>query len=116
MIINGANSGIGFYMIKERLSQGDQVVVLDGKCFSSPVPSVFMADPEKVGIGLAKRLKSKRLVICHRFAQKLQTQLMYLFPVSFGRFLSKTTEKSEKQSNSVGKKTHPLFPKFDQHC
>lgn len=89
------DSGITFHILHPPLTKTKSSAPL-------PVPFEFMADPEKVGTGLAKRLKSNRFVICHSFAQKLQTQLMYLFPVSFGRFLSKMTERSAKQSNSDG--------------
>jgi|SRR6056297_2716315 len=84
-------SGITFHILHPPLTKTKSSAPL-------PVPSEFMADPEKVGTGLAKKLKSNRFVICHSFGQKLQTQFMYLFPVSFGRFLSKMTEKAAKQT------------------
>ena len=87
------DSGITFHILHPPLTKTKSSAPL-------PVPSEFMADPEKVGTGLAKKLKSRRFVICHSFGQKLQTQLMYLFPVSFGRFLSKMTEKTAKKTKS----------------
>lgn len=95
MNIEYKDSGITFHILHPPLTKTNSSAPL-------PVPDDFMADPEKVGTGLAKRMKSKRFIICHSFAQKLQTRLMYLFPVSFGRFLSKMTERSAKQSNSDG--------------
>jgi len=83
-------SGITFHILHPPLTKTKSSAPL-------PVPNEFMADPVKVGTGLAKRLKSNRFIICHSFAQKVQTHLMYLFPVSFGRFLSKMTTKAAKQ-------------------
>lgn len=57
-----------------------------------PVPKEFMASPEKVGRGLARRINSKSFIICHSFAQKLQTLGCYLFPIKMGSLLSKMTE------------------------
>lgn len=56
-----------------------------------PVPDEFMADPEKVGTGLAKRINKKKFIICHSTPQSIQTRAAYLFPISFGKFLSKMT-------------------------
>lgn len=56
-----------------------------------PVPKEFMADPQKVGYGLAKHISSKRFIICHSFAQKIQTIACYLFPIKMGRLMSKMT-------------------------
>lgn len=56
-----------------------------------PVPKEFMAAPEKVGQGLAKHINSKRFIICHSFAQKIQILGCYLFPIKMGRLLSKMT-------------------------
>lgn len=56
-----------------------------------PVPKEFMADPEKVGTGLAKHLNKKSFIICHSFGQKLQTAACYLFPIRMGMLMSKMT-------------------------
>lgn len=63
-----------------------------------PVPKEFMADPEKVGIGLAKNIHKKSFIICHSAGQKAQTIGCYLMPVKMGRLMSKMT------SNYVEKK------------
>lgn len=57
-----------------------------------PVPQEFMASPEKVGQGLAKRINSKRFIICHSFGQKIQTLGCYLFPLKMGKLMSKLTD------------------------
>ena len=51
----------------------------------------FMADPEVVGRGLARRLTSRRFVLCHSLLQRVQTQACYLFPVRMGRLLTRMT-------------------------
>lgn len=56
------------------------------------IPSEFMADPEKVGRGLAKRIDKKSFIICHSTPQKIQTLMCYLFPMMLGRFMSKMTQ------------------------
>lgn len=58
---------------------------------SLPIPKEFMASPQKVGQGLAKHINSKRFIICHNFAQKIQILLCYLFPIKMGNLLSKMT-------------------------
>jgi NAD(P)-dependent dehydrogenase (short-subunit alcohol dehydrogenase family) len=58
-----------------------------------PIPKEFMADPIKVGRGLAKNINKKSFIICHSFGQKLQTMGCYLFPIKMGKFLSKMTKK-----------------------
>ncbi|MCC2253200.1 SDR family oxidoreductase [Ruminococcus sp. CLA-AA-H200] len=58
---------------------------------SLPVPEEFMADPEKVGRGLAKNAFSGRFVICHSMVQKLQMSVCYLFPVKMGKLMTKMT-------------------------
>lgn len=59
-----------------------------------PVPKKFMADPQKVGYGLAKHISSKRFIICHSFVQKIQTIACYLLPIKMGRLMSKIMPKS----------------------
>lgn len=58
-----------------------------------PVPKEFMADPQKVGEGLAKHIGSKRFIICHSASQKVQTMLCYLFPLRMGKMLSMMTQR-----------------------
>ena len=61
-----------------------------------PVPKEMMAEPEKVGRGLAKRLHQKKFVICHSAAQSLQTKMAYAFSLSLGGFMSKMTANYEQ--------------------
>ncbi len=63
-----------------------------------PVPDAFKADPKQVGHGLAKRLRSKRFIICHSVNQKIQTMGCYLFPLKMGSLLAKLTAKAAGES------------------
>jgi NAD(P)-dependent dehydrogenase (short-subunit alcohol dehydrogenase family) len=65
-----------------------------------PVPKEFMADPKKVGMGLAKNIKKKSYIICHSFGQKVQTHLCYLFPIKMGKLLSKMTKGYAEQQRT----------------
>ncbi|HEX2939060.1 MAG TPA: hypothetical protein VHO66_09110, partial [Ruminiclostridium sp.] len=64
-----------------------------------PVPNEFMADPEKVGIGLAKHIQKKSFIICHSFGQKVQTLGCYLLPIKMGKLMSKMTAKYEAEKD-----------------
>lgn len=78
------NYGISFHIFHPPLTKTKSAEPL-------PVPKEFMADPEKVGIGLAKRIQKKSFIICHGFGQKVQTLACYLFPIQMGKLLSKMT-------------------------
>jgi len=56
-----------------------------------PVPEEFMADPQKVGIGIVKNIHKKRFIICHSLAQRFQTGMAYIFSYRLGSFMSKMT-------------------------
>lgn len=58
-----------------------------------PVPKEFMADPQKVGQGLARHIGGKRFILCHSFSQKVQTLLCYLVPIRMGRMMSMMTQR-----------------------
>lgn len=62
-----------------------------------PVPKEFMADPEKVGYGLAKNINKKSFIICHNFSQTIQTKMCYLIPLKLGALMSKMTDAYEKE-------------------
>lgn len=66
---------------------------------SLPVPKEFMADPEKVGVGLARHIQAKSFVICHSFGQKVQMMGCYLFPLKMGRLMSRMALKYEAGKN-----------------
>ena len=68
IVITGADQGIGYYFTKQ-----------------------LLADPEKVGSGLAKHITSRRFIICHSPLQKIQTLVCYLFPIPMGRLMIKMT-------------------------
>lgn len=61
-----------------------------------PVPKEFMADPEKVGRGLARHINTNSFIICHNFSQKLQTKMTYLIPLKLGSLMSKMTDAYEQ--------------------
>ncbi len=77
-----AGKGISFHIFHPPLTRTDSSACL-------PMPEEFMADPVKVGIGLAKRINKNRFIICHSLGQKFQTIICYLFPLKIGKFLSK---------------------------
>ena len=65
-----------------------------------PVPKEFMADPEKVGQGLAKHIHSNQFIICHSLWQKIQTLGCYLLPIKMGSLLSKMTYSAENKTGN----------------
>lgn len=92
--IEYADCGIHFHIFHPPLTNTKSAAPL-------PVPKEFMADPQKVGVGLAKNICKKSFIICHSFGQKAQTMMCYLFPIKMGRLMSKMTkrymEQQEKQ-------------------
>ena len=79
-----ADAGVTFHILHPPLTRTRSSAFL-------PVPPAFMADPEVVGRGLAKRLTSRRFVLCHSLLQRVQTQACYLFPLRMGRLLTRMT-------------------------
>lgn len=82
--IEYASDGISFHIIHPPLTRTKSASPL-------PVPKEFMADPQKVGFGIAKHIFSKRFIICHNFSQKFQTLICYLCPIKMGKLMSKMT-------------------------
>lgn len=80
--IEYASDGISFHIIHPPLTYTKSAAPL-------PVPKEFMADPQKVGRGIARHIFSKRFIICHSFGQKLQTLVCYLCPIKMGKLMSK---------------------------
>lgn len=80
--IEYASDSISFHIIHPPLTRTKSASPL-------PVPKEFMADPQKVGYGIAKHIFSKRFIICHSFSQKLQTLICYLCPIKMGKLMSK---------------------------
>ena len=66
-----------------------------------PVPKEFMADPEKVGRGLAKNINKKSFIICHNFSQQMQMKMTYLLPLQLGRLMSKMTDAYEQDHKKI---------------
>lgn len=86
------NDGISFHIFHPPLTRTKSAEPL-------PVPKEFMADPENVGRGLAKHIHKKSFIICHSFAQKVQTMLCYLFPIKMGKLMSKMAAGYETPKN-----------------
>ena len=82
--IEYGKNGISFHIFHPPLTNTESAGPL-------PVPKEFMADPEKVGRGLAKRIDKNAFIICHSASQKFQTMLCYLMPIKMGRLMSKLT-------------------------
>lgn len=86
--------GISFHIIHPPLTRTKSAAPL-------PVPKEFMADPRKVGRGIAKHIFSKHFIICHSFTQKFQTLVCYLCPIKMGKLMSKMTlNYTENQKNN----------------
>lgn len=81
-----ASYGLSFHIIHPPLTRTKSSAAL-------PVPKDFVADPQKVGFGIAKNINSNRFIICHSLLQKIQTLGCYLFPVKMGKLMSKMTLK-----------------------
>lgn len=88
------NDGIRFHIFHPPLTRTQSSAPL-------PVPPEFMADPEKVGVGLARRINKRSFIICHSFGQTLQTRLCYLFPIAMGKFMSKMTAAYKAEQNAA---------------
>lgn len=78
------DAGISFHLFHPPLTRTKSAEPL-------PIPKELMADPQKVGIGFAKRINKKNFIICNNFAQKVQTLACYLFPIQLGNLMSKMT-------------------------
>ncbi len=61
-----------------------------------PIPEDFLADPQIVGCGLARRINKNGYFICHSVSQQLQTKLMYLFPNKMGQTMSKLLKRNQQ--------------------
>ncbi|CVI66999.1 hypothetical protein NDGK_00737 [Clostridiales bacterium CHKCI001] len=82
--IEYASDGISFHIIHPPLTCTKSAAPL-------PVPKEFMADPQKVGYGIAKHIFSNYFIICHSLGQKLQTLICYLCLIKVGKLMSKMT-------------------------
>lgn len=89
MNIEYKKDNISFHIIHPPLTNTNSASPL-------PVPKEFMADPEKVGRGLAKHIDSNSYIICHNLWQKLQTLMSYLIPIKLGKLMSKMTDAYEQ--------------------
>lgn len=87
------NYGISFHIFHPPLTRTNSAEPL-------PVPKEFMADPKKVGAGLAKHIHKNSFIVCHSFGQKVQTMSCYLFPIKIGKLMSKMTARYEAELNN----------------
>ncbi len=58
------------------------------------IPKEFKSDAQTVGRGLAKRIFSKKFVICHSLTQYLQMKLAYRYPLFFGDLMAKAAKRA----------------------
>ena len=61
------------------------------------IPKEFKADPRKVGKGFAKHIWSGKFIICPSFSTALALRFSYRHPLSFGRMLTKMTDRAEQE-------------------
>lgn len=90
LAIEYQQDGISFHIFHPPLTRTKSASPL-------PVPKEFMADPEKVGSGLARHIQKKSFIICHSAGQKIQTLGCYLFPIKMGKLMSRMTAKYEAE-------------------
>lgn len=69
-----------------------------------PIPKEMMADAQKVGRGLARRLRKKSFIITHSFGQRLQVRMAYLLGIRLGRLMSKLTQQTGQIESTASKK------------
>ncbi|MGL5254567.1 MAG: SDR family NAD(P)-dependent oxidoreductase [Brevinema sp.] len=81
--------GISFHIMQPPLTRTKSAEPL-------PIPKDFLANPQIVGRGLARRIHKNSYCICHSVIQQVQTKLCYLFPLKMGAMMSKMTKKSEE--------------------
>lgn len=79
------NTELSFHIIHPPLTNTKSASYLN-------IPKDFMANPQKVGTGIAKNINKKSFIICHSLGQKFQTILCYLFPIKLGSLMSKMTK------------------------
>ena len=84
LLIENKEYGITFHIMHPPLTNTESASGL-------PIPKEFLADPEKVGRGLAKHALSKKFVICHSLNQSLQMKLCYKHPLYMGNMMWKMT-------------------------
>ncbi len=60
------------------------------------IPKEFKADPRTVGKGFAKHIWSKKFIICPSLSTAMSLRFSYRHPLSFGRMLTKMTERAEQ--------------------
>lgn len=88
MNLEYAGSGISFHILHPPLTDTESASPL-------PVPREFKAKPEKVGLGLARKLHRHKFIFAPSLLDSFSVRMSYLFPVQMGRFLAKMTKRAE---------------------
>ncbi len=91
LLIENEAYGISFHIMHPPLTDTASAAGL-------PVPKEFMADAEKVGKGLAKKIHSPKFIICHSWIQKLQTKICYRHPLRMGKMMWKMTQRAKAKT------------------
>ena len=90
-----------------------------------PVPPQMMADPEKVGRALARRISNSGFIIAPSVGQRLMVGLTYHLPRRMGRLMSgmsRHAQEGNKKSPVVGPvkehraKKQPTAASTERHC
>lgn len=92
--IENAKYGISAHIIHPPLTNTESASAL-------PIPREFKADAKTVGYGLAKRLITKKFMICHSVWQYLQMKFSYRHPLFIGRLMTKATARSAAEINKT---------------
>ena len=85
-------TGISFHLMHPPLTQTNSSAPLT-------VPKEMQANPETVGVGLAKRINKKSFIICHSPGQQFQIRLNYLFPIKFGAMMTMMTKRTQQSKD-----------------
>jgi NAD(P)-dependent dehydrogenase (short-subunit alcohol dehydrogenase family) len=75
-----------------------------------PVPPQMMADPEKVGRALARRISNRGFIITPSAGQRLMVGLTYHLPRRMGRLMSRMTRRVQE-----GNKKSPVGGSVKEH-
>lgn len=82
------DKGISFHIMHPPLTRTQSAKPL-------PIPEEMKEEPEKVGRNLAVQISKNKdkFIVCSSKTLSFQTRMMYLFPVTMGRFLDKGAKK-----------------------
>lgn len=89
-----AGTGVSVHLLHPPLTRTDSSSPL-------PVPPQMMAEPEKVGRALARRIESTSFVITTGIRQRLMVGLAYHLPGRVGRLMSMAAKRAREKSSST---------------